>query len=240
MRDILIKRILPISFILSLLIHLLLLTIATYRPWKTIEKEKLPDLYQPAYLYQGGITPTPSSLHTSDQTTNESSQTTQSITQTVSNQADIPLGQQTKQRALRKKQNSVKKRSVLEMTNQFLQQDYTHMMAAANADQAEEPIYLIGSPDSPVDPVVRLLGRALSAHLNYPRVAGAFGIRGRAVIGLTLHPSGRITNIRLLQSANHQDLDAAALHAVHHAPIVKGVDKFLSKPKYFVIGFVFR
>lgn len=240
MRELLIKRIFPISLLLSLLLHFILLRFAVMMSWesKDVEKEKSPDLYTPSYIYKGGMTSAPSVQTRSNITPVESSDETLPAQKSASvNDEAIPLVKQTHKQSSNNKIRHTKKPSVLSMTNHFLQMNQRDMIAPVTE---EEPIYLVGDRNSPVDPLIKLLGRALSAHFEYPRTAAAFGIRGRAVVGMTLHPDGRFTHIRLLQSADNQDLDSAALYAVNSAPIVKGVSKFLSKPKYFVIGFVFR
>ena len=225
MYKVLIKRVLSISFILSLLLHLLLLlSISTFIILQQPkENKKIPDLYTPSYVYKGGTTAKPAP------------QKTQAKQQVASANSQIPTSYQA-QKPSQKTKNQ--RRSVLAMTNDFLQQNQHDTIA--HLKQEQDPIYLIGDKNSPVDPLVRLLGAALSAHFDYPREEGMFGIRGKAIIGLTLHPNGRLSNVQLLQSTDNQDLDSAALYAVNAAPIVRGADKFISEPKYFVIGFIFR
>ena len=240
MRELLIKRIFPISLLLSLILHFLLLRFAATISWEAKEndKKKLPDLYTPSYLYKGGMMSAPPVQHNSNTPSVESSQKAapdQALTP-ASNEG-IPLAKRIYKKNPHNKTHKSNRQSVLSMTNSFLQMNQREMIAPVTE---EEPIYLVGDRNSPVDPLVKLLGRALSAHFEYPHAAAAFGIRGRAVVGMTLHPDGHFTHIRLLQSTDNQDLDSAALYAVNSAPIVKGVDKFLSKPKYFVVGFVFR
>jgi hypothetical protein len=43
-----------------------------------------------------------------------------------------------------------------------------------------------------------------------------------------------------VQSSQNEDLDAAALYAVNKAPRIDGADRFLAKPKTFVVGFLFH
>jgi TonB family protein len=99
---------------------------------------------------------------------------------------------------------------------------------------------MIGDDHAPADPLIKLIGRSLSAHFRYPRMAGELGIRGRVIVELTLHPEGYYSDVQMLKSSDNEDLDAAALYAVNSAPDVIGADHFISKPKHFVIGFVFN
>src|SRR5438477_525236 len=78
-----------------------------------------------------------------------------------------------------------------------------------------DPILLIGDDSHPADPLIKLLGRSLSAHFRYPRMAGQLGITGRVVISLTLHPEGYYSDVQMMQSSDSQELDAAALYAVN-------------------------
>jgi TonB family protein len=225
----LVKRLLPPALILSLFLHLLILlsvTVMIFAP-RVEEQQKSPELYTPAYVYKGGITA--SSL---------SSPKPVKMQKEMASNPLPPTSQQKEQLSTSKSTKREVKKSVLSMTYQFLQQNQHAMIA--HLKQEQEPIYLVGDSNSPVDPLIRLLARALSAHFDYPREAGMFGIRGRAVISMTLHPNGHLSNVQLLQSADNEDLDAAALYAVNSAPLVKGANKFMSEPKVFVIGFIFR
>jgi protein TonB len=107
-------------------------------------------------------------------------------------------------------------------------------------ESEEEPMYLIGDDSMPANPFIQLLGRSLSRHFRYPDTAARFGIRGKAVLEFTLQLDGTYSQIRVLRSSGDHDLDAAALYAVNMAPTIPEVTRFISKPKHFIIGFVFR
>jgi protein TonB len=49
---------------------------------------------------------------------------------------------------------------------------------------------------------------------RYPESARRAGIQGRALLAVTVHADGTVGDIRLKQSAGHDDLDAAAVDAV--------------------------
>lgn len=229
MNHLLIRRVFPIPLCLSLLLHLLLLlSMVVIIHWPTDKKKKLPTIYQTsAYLYRGSIAPIPSTM--SPLTT----------TQVMTAQRLPVTNKGTKQQShATKAKPSVNQASVLGMTYRFLQQNQEESVSPKR--QREAPIYMVGDKNSPVDPLAILLGRAISAHFAYPHQAAVLGIRGRALVGFTLHPNGRLTEVRLLQSAENSDLDAAALYAVNAAPVIRGVDKFVSKPTYLVVAFIFR
>lgn len=57
------------------------------------------------------------------------------------------------------------------------------------------------------------LAAALKARLRYPEVALAAGITGSATLRFTVHRSGRVLSARIVKSAGHAALDAAALAA---------------------------
>ena len=212
-----------VSFLLSLLLHLLFfLTIAIMMKWRPIPQKKSADDYTPAYVYKGSAM------------LSALSQNSSAIKQTDVGQKAV---QKRTQHGIAKPSASVRKtvgaQSVLAMTYQFLQNNTLEK-------SKEDPIYLVGDDKTPADPLIRLLARALSAHFSYPHEAAVLGIRGKAIVGMTLHPGGRLTDIELLASADDHRLDSAALYAVKKAPIVRGAEQYLTKPAYFVIGFIFR
>lgn len=222
------KRLLLNTFWLSVLLHLLLLLsfilAVTFRPKETYKKP--PHMYVPSYVYKGAISPT-------------------SIKQTVSkSNQQKPIRQEQKQQKVTEdeplptEKNGLRRQSILSSSFQILQQEQINAIRTSLANT--EPIYLVGDENEAPDPLIKLMGRALSAHFEYPRLAGEMGIKGRVIIGLTLHPEGYFTDVQILKSSNNDDLDAAALYAVNKAPRVDGIQHFLPEPKHFVVGFIFR
>jgi len=211
-----IKQLLPASFFISLLLHLLLLlAFPTIVFFDVLEPKKQPNNYVPAYVQQASATSMPS----------------------ISNNTPMPsIKSVQSQRS--KPSKPFPKQSVLSLTYAMLNQRQQTMMASLNKKQ--DPIYLIGDKNQPADALTRLLGRALSAHFAYPKEAGILGIKGKVIIGMDLHPNGELSDIQILQSSHYSDLDTAALYAVNTAPIVKGANQFISRPRHFVVGFVFR
>ena len=248
------KRILFNSFWLSVLLHLLfLLSFSVSVFFVKDDPPKPPQLMQ-SYLYTGAITPSSQKHHASAPTgsVSEDTQNTQNqpeakkLTQPTA--AESPPDRQGKlviqKRAettstpqpSNESKNRVKK-SLLAASMDVLEENQRN---ERNAQKDEEPIYLIGDVNTVADPIIKLLGRALTANFRYPAVAEELGASGRVLIGLTLHPEGYFSDVQIISSSNNRDLDAAALYAVNTAPTVVGADRFLSRPKHFVVGFLFR
>lgn len=225
------KRLILNTFWLSVLLHLLLLLgfvlAVTYYPEE--EQKKSPHLYVPSYVYKGAIHPT----STNPNVTKPNPQKT--VKQEQPQQERIA---ETQQENLRTAKNGVRKQTILSSSFQILQQQQLNAIRSALANT--DPIYLVGDENQMADPLIKLMGRALSAHFEYPRTAGELGIKGRVIISLTLHPEGYFSDVTILNSSHNDDLDAAALYAVNKAPVVDGIYHYLKEPKHFVVGFIFR
>ena len=137
-----------------------------------------------------------------------------------------------------KKSKPITQTSVLAMSQTAIRQNF--IRSALSHSSAEEPILLVGEESYSVNPLIKLLGRSLSAHFQYPRMEGTFGIRGKVYIRLTLHPEGYYSNVHIERSSNNEDFDRAALYAVNSAPRAIGVDKFINTPTTFLVGFIFN
>lgn len=107
-------------------------------------------------------------------------------------------------------------------------------------NKQEEPIHLIGDKNTIPSPIIKLLGRALYKHLKYPRIAVEFRLTGTAYVGFTLRPDGLITDVKIVRSSDAGVLDDEARNAVNAISPLAGVDQFVKKPKYMVIGIIFR
>ncbi len=101
-----------------------------------------------------------------------------------------------------------------------------------------QPLHMIGDKLLD-DPLKELLGHAITRHLFYPEVAKELYLRGTVTIGLTLHPNGQITGVKLLKTSKERLLDLAALSAVKEASPVNHVNLYLKEPKYLVINILF-
>jgi TonB family protein len=209
------------GFILSILLHLLLLAFciasAIHFQVKT-KQQKPPHYYVPAYTYTGAIQP--------------------SVAKTETSNNSEKAAEKNDQKNLPTEKNGVFNKSVLALSRQVIQQE--SIQSAVKNLKNSEPILLIGDEHQVADPLIRLVGRSLSAHFKYPEVEGRLGMNARVLIGMTLHPEGYFSDIEVLKSSNNQNFDSAALYAINSAPRVVGANKFISEPKYIVIGFVFR
>lgn len=195
----------------SLLFHALLLLIFSLSILFPTHS-KPPHDYVPAYVYKGQIIPS-----TFSAATNQS---------------------QSQQRSEPTDAHGIKPKSILASSMQMIEQNQIKAVRASLKD--EDPILMIGDSTHFSDPLIKLIGHALSAHFDYPHTEGELGIKGEVGIGMTLHPDGHFSDIQIVASSHNEDFDAAALYAVNNAPIIVGADRFLTEPKHFVIGFLFR
>ncbi len=102
-----------------------------------------------------------------------------------------------------------------------------------------EPVHLIG--DKRIDkPLLTLLGKALTAHLVYPKSAMDLNVKGTPVIGFLLYPTGQVSEVQLLRTSRAEVLDKAALAAASAIAPVNHVDQYIDKPKFIVIGIIFE
>lgn len=101
-----------------------------------------------------------------------------------------------------------------------------------------EPMRLIGESKI-VQPLVKILARAISPHLYYPRMAAEFNLRGVVLVGFVLHPEGYITGTRIVQSSGTGVLDDAARLGVASVTSVGNVSEYVGKPEFLVIGVIF-
>jgi TonB family protein len=101
-----------------------------------------------------------------------------------------------------------------------------------------EPIHLLGEKGVP-QPLIVLLGKALTAHLAYPKIAVDWRVHGVTVIRFLVSPDGEVTNVQLLKTSHAEVLDNAALVAAKAISPVKNVDLYLKEPKYIVFGIIF-
>lgn len=226
------KRFLLNTFWLSVLLHLLIiLSFTTIMIMQPEEKQQSPNVYVPSYVYKNKVTPTiqqQRSVRSRQTTTNERSQQTE----------DEIKPQSQKKNLAEAKKGIHHQKTILAATLDML--NANQMKAISSSFHNTEPIYLVGEQNAVSDPFIILIGKALSANFEYPRTAGELGIKGKVLISLTLHPEGYFSDVQIVKSSNDRDLDAAALYAVNQAPTIRGMDKFISEPKHFVVGFIFR
>jgi TonB family protein len=98
---------------------------------------------------------------------------------------------------------------------------------------------LIG--DKKIDkPLLTLLGKALTAHLVYPKPAIDLNVKGTSVIGFLLYPNGQVSDVQLLRTSRADVLDKAALAAASAIAPVQHAAHYIDKPKFMVIGIIFE
>lgn len=102
-----------------------------------------------------------------------------------------------------------------------------------------EAIHLIGNKKALPAPLIKLLAKALTASLAYPKMAADFRLKGTAYVRFLVYPDGHITNVQLVKSSSADVLDQAALNAVLAISPLNQVGPYLSQPKYIVFGFIF-
>ncbi len=105
--------------------------------------------------------------------------------------------------------------------------------------KSTEPVHLIGDNSKTPQPLIIILGKALTAKLLYPKSAIDLTIGGVSVIGFVLHPDGQVTDVRLLKSSRADVLDEAAIFAASHISPVKNVGPYVKEPMPIVFGIVF-
>jgi len=103
----------------------------------------------------------------------------------------------------------------------------------------DEAVHLVGDHKTLPQPLIRLLAKALTASLIYPKSAVDFGLRGTAYVRFLVEPNGEISHVELVKSSSATVLDQAAVQAVIAISPLKQVGAYLSQPKYIVFGFIF-
>ena len=217
------------SFLIAILLHaLFLLSVSFVLISQPNEMEKPHKLlvpnYVPSYMYTGTVSPP---------TPNKSAQKATAAKKTPSENLAV-----SHKAALSQPKQPEHEKSVLEMSRDVLQQDQftREMERSKNA----EPMLLIGEISQYADPLIKLVGRSLSANFRYPKMEGSFGVRGKVLVEMILHPEGYFSDVRIVETSNNDHFDSAALYAVNKAPKVVGADRLLSQPKYLVVGFIFN
>jgi outer membrane biosynthesis protein TonB len=102
----------------------------------------------------------------------------------------------------------------------------------------EDPVHLIGDKKVSKSLIV-LLGKAITAHLIYPKSAMDLNVQGISYIGFMIYPDGKVSDIKLLKTSSADVLDKAAYNAIHAIAPVKHVDTYIQKPEFIVFGIIF-
>ncbi|MFZ2314056.1 MAG: TonB family protein [Gammaproteobacteria bacterium] len=218
------------AFSLSILLHLLFLFSFSVIFFVPEENNKVPNDYVPAYTYHGAITPTSIPI-ASDTTPTPTAKPLKKVETSLDDYFGI------KETKATVKEGRIVSTSMMAASKQFLKQEF-HQALARKPDNSE-PMMLIGDQNEVADPLVKMIGRALSAHFKYPKQEGMFGIKGQVVLAMTVNPDGYFTDVQIVKSSHNAAFDAAALYAVNSAPKIAGITKLLPQPKRIVVGFIF-
>ncbi len=215
------KRFIPVikrhTLWISLLLHLLFLLNFSYVWFHPLPTEQSPSLEISSYVYNAPTTPTvtPSPQHQQkaiEKPKPKDKNGIEKYSPDAANSAEIPLTSQ-----------NVSARS---------------FDSQKTKPTDEDPIHLIGE-SKVVKPLIKILGRALTAHLVYPKIAIDFNLRGTVHIGFLLSPNGQVSNAEVVKSSGTGVLDDAALRAVNEMSPVPGVNPYLPQSKFLVIGIIF-
>jgi TonB family protein len=241
------KRFSQTSFLIALLLHVLfLLGFSTILLIQTTPDKKIPDDQSiPAYVYHGSMQPETAAASNAGSTQAEALRPDKQTENTAEIEAQ-PQPQHTPQAIYTQphleKVSAAKmfgyQPSIFESSRQILRQN--QIQRALNRGNDPEPILLVGDMNVEASPLVRMMARALSANFQYPKYEGSLGIHGRVLVQLTFNPEGHFSDAEIVQSSDNENLDAAALYAVNKAPRVPGARRFLSKPKSYIVGFIFN
>ncbi|MHB1948341.1 MAG: energy transducer TonB [Gammaproteobacteria bacterium] len=231
------KGFLSNQFLLSIILHLLLLISVLLFVTAPEEEKKSPEYYVNSYVYQPPIT---SSVHQQKASKVHTPQFKPQKKLTLP-----PIQEQhVATHALPHTQKNIsmatgsENKSIMAMSLDALKQN--QIQHALQQPKDEEPILLIGDSTLATDPFIKLIGRSLSANFTYPELEGRMGIKGSVLVELIIHPEGYYTDIHILRPSESQNFNNAALYAINKAPQAVGVDRFLSKPKRLVVGFIFN
>jgi len=132
---------------------------------------------------------------------------------------------------------SIAEKDAISTSSQVQHASQTFSRAATKVSEA---INLVGDKKVVPKPLIKLLGKALGAHLVYPKIALDFKVHGIAYVSFVLHPDGTLTAVSLAQSSSAGILDEEAISAVSAMSPVKDVSKYLNKPTFLVVGIIFN
>jgi TonB family protein len=189
---------------------------------KLIEEKERPSLYIPSYVYHNETAPVTTPLPKQENTP-------------LAKPAEKPVPVTETAKTLPISNNGIEKPTPAQVRQSL---NINHPIDISRSPETE-PVHLIG--DKKMDkPLLTLLGKALTAHLVYPKSAIDLNVRGTSIIGFVLYPNGQVSNVQLLRTSRAEVLDRAALAAANAIAPVGNVAKYLNKPKFMVIGIIFE
>lgn len=109
----------------------------------------------------------------------------------------------------------------------------------SQSQENTQAVHLVGK--TKLDkPLIAILGKAITAHMDYPKIAMDFNLKGTSYVRFILHPDGRVTNVELIKSSTADLLDDAALAAINAISPVSNVSQYVTKPEVVVFGIIFN
>ena len=213
------------SLWVSLLLHLFMLINFSFLWVIPQPKDNSSSYYVPAYTYHSPV-PTPKPAPTPSK----------SAQQSQPSQAKQQQGHP--QKALPKNKNGIEKIGLKKADEVPTPDQLQEMGSVPVSANNEDPVHLVGEKRVP-KPLIMLLGKALTAHLKYPKTAVDFNIRGTAFISFVIHPDGSVTDVKLVQTSGTGVLDNEALESVAAISPVKNVNQYLQEAEYLVVGVIF-
>lgn len=206
------------GFWLSLLGHLLLWSGFSFVWFHQPDLEKHPELYIPSYIASAEQIPQPASLPAVQPT-------------------EKPTVEQKKPTSKNGIEKPAKPKAPSPPPTPHASAPSKYQ-AMSPASLEEQGVHLIG--DEKIDKSLRtILGKAISQHLYYPRSAIEFNVRGTVLVGFTIYPDGRVTDVQLVKPSNAGILNVAALEAIQHISPVEGVGEYVTAPRFLVVGIIF-
>jgi TonB family protein len=205
------------SFLFAAFLHLLVFLFFSYG-WIHQQKknEDKENLYIPSYAYQ-------EAAHTTAQKT---------VTPKTPPIKDAPA------KDTQKKEVPVSKHGIEKPV--FDQREVSfNEVVDISAKNSSEPVHLIGDKSKTPQPLIIILGKALTSKLSYPKSAIDLNVGGISVIGFVLHPDGQVTDVRLLKTSRVDVLDEAAIFAANHISPVFSAGPYVKEPMPIVFGIVF-
>jgi periplasmic protein TonB len=211
------------TLFLSLLIHLLLLASALIVWQPALNLEKPPSMYVPSYTAQEP--PAPNTPAPALEKAEQKPQPEKPVKKTD------PLAAQEK---------IVKADPTAIPLSKSMQVQRATNTKTNTSAKVTDAIHLIGDKNTVPQPLIKILGRALSAKLVYPKIAIDFRLRGTAYVGFMLHPDGTVTDVEVVKSSQAGVLDNEAAAAVRAISPLKGVSEYVEKTKPMVVGIIFN
>lgn len=210
------------TLIISLLCHFSLLLWSAYYYLPLLPQSEPPGYFIPAYTQAPPAPPSPTVSDSPAEQKNEN------IIDDVSKQDEGLATSSKKQASNQAAPEPQEEKQTYEIADQPVEIPKTD----------EEPLHLIGKSKI-IKPLVKILARALQHHLRYPRSAADFHLTGEVLVGFTLHPSGLVTDAKVVKSSGAGVLDDAAKAAVMEMSPVAKVKPYVPKAEYMVVGIVF-